>query len=96
MLTYYLLEFAKISASDNGIPTMDSNALLTNILNIVYFLAGAIAVIVIIVAGIMYTISSWDSGRVSRAKNLLTYALVGLVFVAFAFVITNFFIGRFK
>ena len=49
MLTYYLLEFAKISASDNGIPTMDSNALLTNILNIVYFLAGAIAVIVIIV-----------------------------------------------
>ena len=96
MLKYYLLEFAKIAASDVGVEKVDGGALLTNILNIVYFLAGAVAVIVVIVAGIMYTISSGDSGRVTRAKNLLTYALVGIIFVALAFVITNYVIGRFS
>lgn len=95
MPTHFLLQFA-IKASEVGVQAMDADALLSNILNIVYFIAGATAVIVIIVAGIMYTISSGDSARVSRAKNLLTYSLVGLVFVAFAFIITNFFIGRFN
>ena len=96
MLKYYLLELAKISAGDVGVQKVDGSALLTNTLNIVYFLAGAVAVIVVVVAGIMYTISSGDSGRVARAKNLLTYALVGIVFVFLAFFITNYVIGRFS
>jgi len=78
------------------IRTLSADQLLTNSLNLVYFLAGTVAVIVIIVAGVMYAISSGDAGRVAKAKNLLTYAIVGIIVVVTAFVITNFVIGRFN
>ena len=96
-MKHLLLQLAqKIDAPSNNIPTMTGDDLLKNALNLTYFLAGVIAVIVIIVAGLMYATSSGDSGRVAKAKNLLTYAIVGLVVVVSAFVITNFVVGRFQ
>ncbi len=96
-MKHLLLQLAqKIDAPSNNIPTMNGDDLLKNALNLTYFLAGVIAVIVIIVAGLMYATSSGDSGRVAKAKNLLTYAIVGLVVVMSAFVITNFVVGRFQ
>jgi hypothetical protein len=96
-MKHILLQLAqKIDAPSNNIPTMTGDDLLKNALNLTYFLAGVIAVIVIIVAGLMYATSSGDSGRVAKAKNLLTYAIVGLVVVVSAFVITNFVVGRFQ
>lgn len=93
----FITQFAqKINAGDVGIPTNSGDSILTNGLNLTYFLAGVIAVIVIIVAGIMYTTSSGDASKVTKAKNLLTYSIVGLIVVLTAFVITNFVIGRFK
>ena len=80
----------------NGIPQMTDAELLQNILNLVYFFAGAVSVIVIIVAVFMYTASSGDAGRVAKAKNLLTYSIVGVLIVIMAFTITNFVIGRFN
>ncbi len=97
MLNYYLVKFAQtISADEAGVPSMDANTLLQNGLNLTYFIAGSVAVIVIVVGGIMYAISSGDSGKVTKAKNLLTYSIVGLVVVLSAFAITNFVIGRFN
>ncbi len=84
------------STTSVNIPTGSADSLLTNALNLTYFLAGAIAVIVIIFAGIMYTTSSGDAGRATKAKNLLTYSIVGLIVVLVAFIITNFVIGRFQ
>lgn len=96
-MKHIFLQFAqKIDAGSSGIPTMNGDQLLTNALNLTYFIAGVVAVIVIISAGLMYTTSSGDSSRVAKAKNLLTYAIVGLVVVLTAFVITNFIIGRFQ
>ncbi len=97
MLNYYLVKFAQtISADEAGVPAMDADVLLQNGLNLTYFIAGAVAVIVIVVAGIMYAVSSGNAGRVTKAKNLLTYSIVGLVLVLTAFTITNFVIGRFN
>ncbi len=96
-MKHQLLQFAQtIDAAGAGIIDTDADKLLTNSLNLVYFLAGAIAVIVIIAAGIMYTASAGDPSRISKAKNLITYAIVGLVVVLSAFLITNFVIGRFN
>lgn len=78
------------------VPTVDANVVLQNGLNIVYFLAGTIAVVIIIVAGIMYATSAGDQARVTKAKNLITYSIAGLVVILSAFAITNFVIGRFK
>lgn len=92
----YITQFAqKVDAGTAGIPQMSGNELLTNGLNLTYFIAGTVAVIVIIFSGILYVSSSGDTGRVTKAKNLLTYSVVGLIIVLVAFTITNFVIGRF-
>jgi len=97
---YFLIQLAdaipKVNAGDVGIPTMTGDELLTNGLNLTYFLAGTVAVIVIIIGGIMYATSAGDAGRVAKAKNLLTYSVVGLVIVLVAFTITAFVTGRFS
>lgn len=86
---------AKIDAQKNGITNIDANSVVVGVLNTVYFISGAAAVIVIIIAGILYTISDGDSGKVSKAKNAILYAIVGLVIIMGAFVITGFISGRF-
>ncbi len=78
-----------------NVPTVDPNTIFTNGLNIAYFLLGAIAVIIIIVSGILYATSAGNSSQITRAKNALTYAIVGLVIVLLAFTITQFITGRF-
>ena len=96
-MKHLLVQFAqKIDAGSSGIPVTDGQNLLTNGLNLVYFLAGSIAVIMIIVAGVMYVTSTGDSGRVAKAKNMLTYAIVGLIVVIIAFAITNWVVGVLK
>lgn len=78
------------------VPEVSAGQLLANGLDLVYFIAGTVAVIVIIIGGIMYASSSGDAGRVTKAKNLLTYSIVGLIIVLVAFVITSFVTGRFS
>jgi hypothetical protein len=80
---------------DVGIPTLEADQVFSNGLNLVYTLAGIIAVIVIIIAGIMYSTSAGDPGRITKAKNLILYAVIGLVVVIIAFAVTNFVSGRF-
>ena len=86
---------AKINPSEVGIEKIDANNVVLGVLNTVYFISGAAAVIVIIIAGILYTISDGDSNKIARAKNAILYAVVGLVIIMGAFVITGFISGRF-
>jgi len=80
---------------DLGLPQLTAEQLLQNTLNLVYYIAGIVAVVVIVVAGIMYATSLGDSGRVTRAKNMILYAVIGLAVLLAAFAITNFVIGQF-
>jgi hypothetical protein len=77
------------------IPALSADAILSSVLNTVYLVAGVVAVIVIIIAGYMYVTSNGDSAVVVKAKNAITYAVVGLVFIVLAFAITWFVVGRF-
>jgi len=63
--------------------------LLGTIINTMLFLVGAISVVMVIFGGIQYTISTGDSGRVSKAKNTITYAIVGLIVSFLAYAIVN-------
>lgn len=90
---YYIA--AKITAGDAGIPTVNADNALNGILNTVYFMAGIVAVIVIIISGIFYVISQGDASKIKRAKDGILYSVVGLIIVMLAFVLTNFIIGRF-
>ena len=86
---------AKINLANTGIPVIEANTLLNNILNTVYFVLGIVAVIVIIIAGIQFTTSTGDSAKVAKAKNAILYSVIGLVIIMLAFAVTNFVIGRF-
>jgi len=71
------------------------NDLVTTIVNILLFVIGAISVVMIIIGGIMYATSSGDSGQVTKAKNTLLYAVIGLVVAFAAFAIVNWVVARF-
>lgn len=59
------------------------------IVNILLFVIGIVAVIMIIVGGIRYTTSAGDEKAVRAAKDTILYAVVGLVVAALAFAIVN-------
>lgn len=71
----------------------DLKNLVKNILNILSWVIGVVSVVMIIIGGFRYIISSGDSGQVQSAKNTILYAVVGLVIVIFAQVIVRFVIG---
>jgi len=84
----------KIDPSTVGVPSVSADKVLQNGLNIAYFVAGVICVIVIVIAAITYTVSSGNAESVNRAKNMLLYAIIGLVAVFMAFGLTWFIVGR--
>ena len=90
--------FAQVDPIDPNqvhIPQVDANVALHGLLNAVYFWAGIICVIVIIVAGFFYVTSSGDAARVKKAKEAIFGAVIGLVLILMAFAITTFVIRRF-
>lgn len=65
------------------------------IVNTMLYALAAVAVIIIILAGIYYTTSGGDPSLVKRAKDTLLYAVVGLIVAIMAYAIVNFVIGQF-
>jgi len=78
-----------------GVPQIDGDLLVRNGINLAFYIAGIVAVIVIIIAGVSYATSLGDAGKITRAKNMILYAVIGLVVLLAAFAITNFVMSRF-
>ena len=71
----------------------NDNSLIPTILNIIQVTIGVlalVAVIVIVFAGVQYTTSAGDAGKVKKAKDSILYGIVGLVIAILAFAIVNF------
>ncbi|HET8884021.1 MAG TPA: hypothetical protein VFM68_00945 [Candidatus Saccharimonadales bacterium] len=87
----------KINPRDIGIrdPVTNANQTLSSILNVTYLWAGIVCVIIMIVAGYFYVISHGNATTIKRAKDAIMGAIIGLIVVILAFVITQFVIGRF-
>lgn len=64
------------------------------VINIMLFAVGVIAVIVIVVSAVRFVNSGGDTQQVSKAKDAVIYALVGVVIAASAFAIVNFVLGQ--
>ncbi len=73
-----------------GVPNAaDAPTLILSIINWLLSFLGALAVLMIVVAGIMYITSGGDGDRVDKAKSWLTYAIVGLVVALLGYVIVK-------
>ena len=58
--------------------------------NVILYIVGIVAVIMLIIGGIKYVISGGDAKKVTDAKNTVLYAIIGLVVAFLAFAIVNF------
>jgi type IV secretory pathway VirB2 component (pilin) len=81
-----------ISASDKAtFDTMLSPVM--KIYNLVKYFASAIAVVVLVFAGINYITSGNDPGKREQAKNMLMYVVIGLLVIWLAPLIVSFITG---
>ena len=58
--------------------------------NVVLYIVGAVAVIMLIIGGVKYVVSGGDAKKVTDAKNTVLYAIIGLIICFLAFAIVNF------
>jgi len=70
--------------------------LIKTVIDTLLFITGILSVIMIIVGGVLYTISSGDQANVTKARNTITYAVVGLIVSLAAFAIVNWVFASFK
>lgn len=68
---------------------------LTGVLDIVYFAAGAASVVVIIISGFTMVTSGDKPESVAKARNGIMFSAIGIVIIVFAKLITSFISGRF-
>jgi type IV secretory pathway VirB2 component (pilin) len=89
----YALDFNQsVSAQDKAtFDTMLSPVM--KIYNLVKYFATAIAVIVLLFAGITYIMSGNDPGKREQAKNMAMYVVIGLIVIWLAPLIVNFIVG---
>lgn len=58
--------------------------------NILLFLVGAVAVIMLVIGGFRYVTSNGDQNAVNGAKNTILYAIIGIVVAFLAYAAVNF------
>lgn len=85
----------EISASEIHAPEVKANdASLQAGLGTVYFIAGIVCVVMMVIAGVRYVTSSGDSGNIASAKNTILYSAIGLIIIIFAAAITQLIFSR--
>ena len=67
---------------------------IVKIVNLILYAGGALSVVMVIYAGMQMSLSAGDSGKVTKARMILIYAVAGLAICILAYTIVNFVIGK--
>lgn len=80
------------SGSSTGIPggNGDIGLAVGKIMSAIFGVMGSLAVIMVIVGGLQYVLSSGDPKRTARAKETILYAAIGVVISISAYAIVTF------
>ena len=62
---------------------------ITAITNVLLFLLGAVAVIMLVIGGFKYVVSNGNAEQIKSAKNTIMYAIVGLVVAIVAYAVVS-------
>ena len=81
--------------ADQPMDLFGASGTFSTITNVLLFVIGAIAVIMIVIGGLRYVISGGDSNQVTAAKNTILYAIVGIIVAILAYAAINFVISSF-
>lgn len=71
-------------------------AIVGRIIGIVLGLMGIILVVLMLAGGVMWMTSGGSAEQVTKAKKLMTSALIGLIIVVFSYSISRFVVERFS
>lgn len=82
--------------NSGGSAKQDLPDVITTIINVMLFIAGALAVIMIIYGGIRYITAHGDEKQVKVAKDTIVYSVVGLIIAIIAYALVTFIFNRFK
>lgn len=74
---------------------IEEDGTIKTVVDILMFLLGVISVIAIIIGGIIYTTSNGDSSKLTQAKNIILYAVIGLVVALLSWGIVRFILEQF-
>jgi len=91
------LEVGVLSARSEGQPDnlFGAEGIFTTISSVMLFAIGALSVLMIIVGGIRYVLSGGKEASITKAKNTILYAIIGVIVAMLAYAIINFVIGTF-
>lgn len=89
------LKFLGSLLPNTDLPNVEAGSTqLQDILSVVFGLAGIIAFFIVVIAGFQLVISSGDPQKISKARQTILFAVVGLVVCSAAFTIVRFVVGR--
>lgn len=91
MLDFLTIPWDKCLSTNSvstGVPTLGCVWIaIQNVINALTALAGVVALFLIVYSGIKFITSGGDKEKLESAKKTLTFAIIGLVFIMFSFVI---------
>lgn len=67
---------------------------LSDITNVLLYIIGAVAVVMLVIGGIKYTTSAGDQQAIKSAKDTIFYSIIGIVVAFLAYAVVNFIVTR--
>jgi hypothetical protein len=84
-----------IDANTLGLPKIAANdATWGNIISAVFAFVGGWAALFIVIGAMRYAASNGDQGLITKAKDTILYAVIGLIASVLSFVGVQFILGR--
>jgi predicted small integral membrane protein len=84
------------STTDASGHTVVHQGVFQNIADVLIYIVGAVAVIMLIIGGLRYVISQGDAAAVKQAKDTILYGIIGVVVAILAYAIVSFVTGTLK
>ena len=82
---------------NTGLPTVSaSSSELQTILQVLFAIIGALAVLFIVIGGFSYVTSSGNPQAMQKARRTIMYSVIGLLVAVFAEAIVTFVLGSLK
>lgn len=92
----YKLAQIQIDANNLGLPKVNAdNTTWGNLIGGVFIFTGAWAALFIVIGAVRYAASAGDQGLITKAKDTILYAVIGLVVSMLAFAGVQWLLGRF-
>lgn len=90
-LLYFLQQFAVVPNSAIGLPeTPADTGSIQSILQIIFGVIGALAVLFIVVGGFKLSMSQGDPQKIAKARGTIIYAVAGLILALLAEVVVTY------